>query len=358
MVWKSPTKPATAPAANTGAPPPPTAAVPPPAAQAPAPLPPVQQAPAATPAPAAAEPRRSRRAAPAATAPAATPTPAASAPGPAATVVTAVATPIQQLPGFLAALTPRGAVRGAALIVANRSTAGEPNIFPTVYMSGGDTGGSMIAHDMNAEGSSVDLPLGKDPVKVILIGVRYELVIWPKAFQRGVKITPRSKAIIADDDADAVALACKAAERYTFRNRATQDQFDGVGHPTLAVELLVFDPQAGLYCMQTSGGYDSCFNTAKELVGAFPVVAPTPVEIQPFSYTTKGSKGQPGWLEHYYQIRQDANSPEMAPIKAAFNTFLNENGANPELNAAIAAWAKSTYTDDQMENLELASQIR
>jgi len=302
------------------------------------------QAPPAAPA---AEPvRRSRRA-----------TPAAAAPEPA--VATPVAQPAAQtaalaapLPGFLSILQPKKAGPSAlSLLVDGRTAAGEPNIFPTVYLTGGEGGGQMTAHDMNPEGSDADLPLGVDPLPCILLGVRFELIVWPKGYERGVKLSPRAKAIIAYDEAEAVDALQKAVQRYTFRHRPTQSQYDAVGHPTMNLEMLVYDPQAGLFCLQTSGTYDSAFNTGKELLVAFPIVTPTPVMIQPITYLTAGSKTQKPWPEHYYKVAQDSNSEAMKPVKAGFNTFIQENGSDPELAKAISAWSKHTLTDDMLEDL-------
>lgn len=352
MVWKRNAPAAAAAAPSTGAPPPPTAAPAPPAVLPPVAAPP-PVAPAAGPAPqppAATAPRRSRRTAAPETAPLA---PAQiSAAVSIGTAPAAVASPA--LPGFLALLAPKnpGAKSSLAILVDGRTAAGEPNIFPTVYMQGGDAGGSMLAHDMNAEGTSADLPLGKDPVSCILLGVRFELLLWPKAYARGVKMTPSSKAVLAYDEAEAVDAAQAAAQRYTFRNRQTQDQYDVVGHPTLALEMLVYDPQAGIYGIQTPSSYDSVFNTGKELLQAFPVVQPTPVVIQPITYMTKGSKGNAPWQEHYYKVAQAANAPEMAEIKVEFNKFLQASGNDPELNAAIAAWSKHTLSAEQLAKLK------
>ncbi len=362
MVWTR-SKPATAgapatAAAPTGAPPPPTAAAPAQTAPAAAALPPLAQPAAPTPAAAApaAEPaRRGRRAA--------APAVAAVAPAEATPVqpvaTTTVAQQIVQLPGFLAVLTPRTAgPSGAAAIINGRTSAGEPNIFPVVYLTGGDTGGALVAHDMNPEGVDADLPVGKDPFKAILLGARFELLIWPKAFERGIKVNPRSKAVIAYDNHAVVDIVQRAVQRYQFRNRATQDQYDTVGHPTMLLELLVYDPQAGIYGIQTTGGYESLFATCQELGIAFPVVTPTPVEIGPYSYDTKGSKTQKPWKEHCIQIRQDNNSQDMQAIKTEFNKFLQENGSSPDLAASMAAWAKETITADQIEDMKEVAEIR
>ncbi len=356
--------PATAPA---GAPPPPTGAQQPPPtpAAAAAGLPPVTPAAAPNPPPAATEapkPTRARRTAPAATTAPATPAPAAQQAAPAATrsapSTAAVTAAHPQLPGILSVLTPKNAGPSALnAIIDGRTAAGVPNVFPKVYMTGGDTGGQMQFHDMNVEGANAELPAGADPVFCILLAVRLELLLWPKAYQRGVKMTPKSRAIVSFDDFEAADTVQKAVQRYSFRNRANQDQYDPYGHPSASLEMLVYDPQAGLYGIETSASYDSIFNTAKELATAFPVVTPTPVLIQPHTYKTAGSKSQPPWDEHYYKVTQAVNAPEMKDIAAAFNTFIAENGTNPELAAALAEWSKQTLTEEQFNACAQVAQL-
>lgn len=259
----------------------------------------------------------------------------------------------------MAALTPKHQGPSAfRVIVDGRTSGGEPNIFPMLSLVGGDSGGHMEAHSMNPEGTDADLPIGPDPVMVILLGVRFEILLWPKAYVRGVKMSPTSRAVIAFDEINAVNVAQNAAQRYTFRNRMNQDQYDPFGHPQMAVQMLGFDPQAGLYCFESTGSYDSLFNTNKELDLAFPVVTPTPVIIAPTTYLTKGSKTQEPWNEHYYKVTQAANSPEMKPIMDGFNAFLSENGSNPELTEAIASWSKHTLTDDMLNRLAHIGNIR
>lgn len=205
------------PAADPGAPPPPLAAATPaaaaPPAQPAAAAPPAQPAQPAQPATAAAPPpptfadqaaapaqpaappaTRRRRAAPEATAaapaqpaaaaaPPAQPAPAQTAP-PAQPATTAVAAPPVN---FAALYAPGGAlsvfgapkVNGLAAIVSQAQARGEPNLFPTVYVTSGATGGLFDTDAMNPEGSDADLPTGRKPIDAILLGYRLFVTCWP-----------------------------------------------------------------------------------------------------------------------------------------------------------------------------------
>jgi len=353
-MWKSLNAAAAAPAtsAPAGTPPPPTASV----------LPPIAQpAPAAAPAAPVAPRRRAppKEAAPAATT-VITPTVETNpAPAPAATTrrapaqVTVQATAqVAALPGFLALLQPKNAGPSALQrIVDGKQAAGEPNLFPTVYLVGGEQGGQMAAHAMNPEGSDADLPVGKDPVNCVLLAIRFEVLFWPKAWVRGIKMSPRGKAIINYDEIDAIDAMQLAVQRYAFRSRAAQDKYDVAGHPSALIECLVYDTQAGLYCYQSAGTYDSMFRTSEELALAFPNAVPTPIVLEPKTYTTPGSKTQAPWPEHFYHITQDANSDASKEVQASFNKFITENGSDPELLKAIAAWSKHTLSADQLDCL-------
>jgi hypothetical protein len=210
---------------------------------------------------------------------------------------------------------------------------------------------------MNPEGSDAELPVGKESINCILLGYRVEVLFWPKGFTRGVKLTPRSKAIINSDEVDAVDAMQAAIQKYAFRSRAGQDKYDMVGHPSALVEMLVYDPQAGLYCVQSTCTYDSMFRTSEELVAAFPTSVPTPIAWEPRTYTTPGSKAQAGWPEHYLKLTQDNNSEAAIAVKASFSKFITENGSDPELLKAIAAWSKHTLTADQLDSLHQIAQL-
>jgi hypothetical protein len=378
MAWTDPRKAAAAKAAGTAATPTTSAAPPPPTAgaAAPASLPPVTSAPAQQPAATttpAASPGRGRRGAAAAAAaqaaaaqPAAQPAPAATqpaaTPAPAAqtTVTTAQPQTLSRPIGFLAILTPAAPGKTALNVVDEGvRPAGEPNIFPTIYLTGGDSGGNFEFHDMNPEGSNADLPRGKgqgpngtDPFPAILMGFRYQVLIWPKAYNKNApKQSPRSRGIIPYDELEAVNIAQDAVQVYTFRNRQTQDEFDPLGHPTLILELLMYDQVAGIFCVQTTGTYDCALMTGKELLAAFPDGVPqaTPVLFNPAKHQMQSKSNT--WDEHYIQVRQSVVGAEIDDVKAAFNKFLVEHGSHPDLLASITEWSKFTMTTEAMDAL-------
>lgn len=351
MVWKRSTAPAAAGAPATAAAPLPSAAPTPPTAgaTAAAPLPAVTTPPPAHP-PAAETPAPARRGRKPAT-----PAPAQAAPAATVAAPAASAPPIP-FTGFLALLMPKDPNAKSALssLIEGETEAGVPNLFPAITLTGGSTGGSWENHAMNPEGANADMPGGKDPFPAVLLGYRYEVMVWPKVFQTGVKSIPTWKGNIPADEAEAADIAQQAVQRYTFKSKAARTEYDAVGHPNLVLELLVFDERAGLMVVRSSGTYESALQTAKEMFAALPdgKLQPVPVRVQPVTYQTAGSKGQPGgWPEHFVSVKQEIAGEEMDKVKAEFQKFITENGEDPELVKTIAEWSKFSLSDSEMEQL-------
>ncbi len=163
--------------------------------QAPAPVAPA----AVAPAPAAPRKPRGRPAAaaapqaqaPVATIPGQTTIPMAAAPAPAAALPA-----VQAFSGFLGVIvpsTPQARTLTGA-IVNGQTAAGEPNIFPTLDLLGGTSGGMLDLNEMNQEGSDDDLQVGRKPIYGVLLGYRLLMVLWPQAYKEGqAKQRPRSQ---------------------------------------------------------------------------------------------------------------------------------------------------------------------
>lgn len=348
--------PAPAPAAPvSAAPPPPVAA---------APLPPVTApAPVAPPAAAAAAPAARRRGRPPA---AAATAPITQVPGQQTLPITAPAAAAPAAPmvytGFLGALIPAvpPARTAAQSFIAGETQAGEPNIFPTCYLTGGSTGGMFDNHEMNEEGSDVDLPAGRKSFYGILLGYRSGVIAWSAAYVEGqaAKPRPRWQGWVSYLDAEVADVVQNACQRYTFRDRNVQAKYDPYGHPSPMVEMLMFDQRSGLFCVRSGNTYDSTLCSLKTIYAAFPngQVQPVPVRVDPVS-EPRSSKTR-AWNEHYLNVVQFAGGAvETATEVAAFSAFVAQVGQDPELTAAIVEWNKTTLTPDQIQALQAVATL-
>lgn len=366
--------PTSAPAASVPppAPPPPPpvaatpAAVPPPAPPvAAAALPPVNPAAPPQPQAPAAAPRARRgrpgvTAAPAA-APAAVPPPVA--PPAAAPVTTAVAAPAGSAPsiplgGFFAVLAPPAnvtvsAFSDAASIV---ESVGKPNVFPTLEL----TKDGMFTFDtMNAEGMNADLPSGKVAIVGMALGCRIKGLFWPKKQEQGVKNKPFGDFIIGQFDKPNVDLFLRAYKNYQMGDRQIRSQvFDPIGHPSGVLEVLIYEPTAGLMVVQSHQSFTSVGRSAINLdKGRPPQLAlgiPYPVLID---VVGEEQKGAVPWTEQILTFRgMDTNdSPELLAEFQAANQALQDlytaNANDPSLVAALTEWITGTITPEQSARL-------
>lgn len=267
-------------------------------------------------------------------------------------------------------LAPKAPVRiaAAAITEAAESGGGEPNIFPTLVLSGGPTGGALQLDEMNEEHSDDDLQEGRRPIYGVLFGFRYNTLVWPKAAVEGApKSKPSWRAALAPTGVDDAVLLQNAFAAYQFRARQQtapgqprsfdDDVWDPLGHPSANVELLIFEAKAGLMCVKTTWTYDSFISTNKQIAGVYPdgAIKPVPVKITPVS--EKRSSKSRDWMEHYLAVGHSVD-PDAHAAWQAFGAFAQQAGGDPDLNEALTEWSKHTLTDQQREALSLMADQR
>ncbi len=358
----------------------------PPPTSAPAALPQMQQPPAPT--PAAGEPTKAPRkrrgaaeiaAANAATAAAAQPATAAAVPAqswqpqpaPAAVITApAIANPAPTVlqGGFLSLFTPTDPTKTAAAAIKRIAElkGGQPNDFPTIGLTGGDTGGMFDYDEMNEEGSDDDLPTGRTSFVGVLIAYRILCIAWPRGASGpgGPKTTPKWQSVISANEGAAAEVAAAAFKRYSFRTTrpeqkgAAEPFYDSLCHPSMAVEALIFEPEAGLMCVRSCWTHDSLAFTNDQIIAAFPngTMSPAPVQVEPHTWTTAGSKKRPtGWTAHGIKFNlppAQGVPPEVTAAVQAFSAFYAQAGNNPDLIEALHDWCKHSLTADQLATLQ------
>ncbi len=317
-----------------------------------------QQAPpaSATPAPAA-TPRRGRR-------PSTTTTPPAAANAVVAQVPNNLvfAGPQVALPGFLAKFVPTAQQQPLAVAFALANVSGsEPNIFPTSFITSGSNGGSLKLDEMNPEGSNANMHDGSKPQYCVVIGYRMLMTIWSKAYNKDDKDRPAPlwKAVVGPNDGDLGALAIDAVKNYQYRNRALNERFDPFGHPSLSVEFLCFDPQAGLYATRTCTSVESATRSLDTHTRGLPdidndpakgkIVVPYPakIEIVPFDVGSKSN----AWKDYHFFI-QRFQGPETQSAATEFQQFISTAASDPDLMADVEAWLGTTVSPAQQQALE------
>jgi hypothetical protein len=334
-----------APAATTGSLPPLPAQV-------------VSTPPAAEPAPA---PVRKRRSA-AEPAPAQT-VAATVAPEPApAPATVAVAAPVAGVlslfapkPGFLAA--------AKAAHAAAQAGRGEPNIFATVELTGGQGGGMLDKCGMNVEGSDADLPQGRDPFYAMLLGWRFVPVVWPGEYDDNQKQQPLWKAQIGADQFDLYQRYSKAHQRCQFCPKEKRSAFAGLGTVSGHLELLLFEEEAGMMVARTARTYGSVDQTYQAILGVYPSqdIQPVPVQVTPTTVDVQTKGRSKPFPEHHFGLVLSATE-QAGTAYRGFQAFGAQLAGNPDAAAAFAqewaAWHATTITDGQARLLDEIAAVR
>ena len=240
---------------------------------------------------------------------------------------------------------------------------GELNLFPTLTLQGGISGGMLKLDAMNEEHSDDDLQEGTRPTYGVLMGYRINVLCWPRAYdEKAAKQSPRWRAVINADGAADGELLTLAYKAYQFRsNRPEKGQpdqvWDPIGHLNASIELLLFEPKAGLICMRSATTFDSFTCTSKEIQGVWPdgIMSPKPVIVSPASEPRSSKTRQ--WTEHFLKVAHHMG-PETKAAWEGFAEFCQQAGGDLGLNQALTDWQTNTLNDDHRGTLDVMSQTR
>jgi hypothetical protein len=162
-----------------------------------------------------------------------------------------------------------GAPTAMQAILAAAASKGEPNIFPTVEVTGGDQGGMFDLDAMNDEGSDADLVTGRKAITGIYLGCRLLTLCWPKAFVTGgPKQTPKWRAQLDERDAVNADLLARAAKNMQFTAKDNRHMFDVTGHIAVAAEFLFYDGRSPISVIRTTWSFDAVSNSMLSLAAA------------------------------------------------------------------------------------------
>lgn len=264
------------------------------------------------------------------------------------------------------ATTPQASALGRLMMVFG-GQGGEPNLVPTICST--DTG--MFDTDgFNPEGSDADLPVGKDPFYAIFLGYRLKLICWPREFDRTQPVVaPSWTAVISSANPEMYDIAGKALSDHQFTKKELRGQlFGAFGHPTGALELLWWEPQAGLLVTRTQRLLGAMNGTMESLITALPkaadtsggsvaVLAPFPAEVKPGLPIATNSKGGQKWEEYPIAISQQSTG-EGGAVLAAFQQWISGGGYTPDVDGILREWNTTTLTEIQMQTLLSISQAK
>lgn len=257
------------------------------------------------------------------------------------------------------------ATAGAALLaVVAESESGASNAppFPTIVVSGGNTGGAFEAMKGTPEDVRDILPEGRKPIPCILLGYRTHLFAWAAAASDkasggdGKPSRPVWACNVPASNAEDYKLITKALNNYTFKKKHEKAAYDfdrepQVGHLKAQFQALVYLPATdSLAVIQGLGLYkswvNSCGSVSKlvDAKGGF-IKAPISAHVQ-----TVDEKGSEAWKLHSlcFQLALPTNVSR-EEIGAKFLAFVQRMQGDEQANSKVLDWLNAvdhTITDD------------
>ncbi len=232
--------------------------------------------------------------------------------------------------------------------------------FPTIVVSGGNTGGAFEAMKGTPEDVRDILPEGRKPIPCILLGYRTHLFAWATAASDKSDGQKASKPVwavnVPASNVEDFKLITKALNNYTFKKKHEKAAYDydkepQVGHLKAQFQALVYLPAADqIVVVQGLGLYkswvNSCGSVAK-LIDPKGGFLKTPISAH---VTTTEEKGAEAWKLHslcfQLTLPTTANREE---IGAKFMAFVKRMQGDEQANTKVLDWLNATdhtITDD------------
>lgn len=244
--------------------------------------------------------------------------------------------------------------------------------YPTLDVSGGDTGGSFVPSGYEPEEVADQMPQGKKPVPVVFLGYRTQAYAWATSGRApgataagGKKQPPVWRCAIPGTAAADTALIKQAVENYTFKKKHEKEAFDfeksGIGHIKVEFQALVFCPEFGaLLVLQSVPVFKSWRGTADSVLKLVdPATRRWTSEPVLARIRTTEEKGAEAWKLHtiMFELMPEA---EKAKHRAAVLEFAAAMRDNKEEQQKAHDWltcAGCEMTDAIREKLKQAAAL-
>lgn len=277
--------------------------------------------------------------------------PSAQAPAPMAQAPTGAAL---SSPGDFMALMMGGAATqadsmNALLAAAETDGSGGKLLFPMLTQAPGTSGGPFQrVNSKNPEFNALDLPEGRKAFPAIFIGYRFLGTCWPKGYDANATQTkpaaPLWNAAVPSSNGDAAAELMLAGKAFQFSKRRADFDVDngGPGIVRPAIEMLLFDPDIGLFVLRTCGHYNSAKDCREQLIACAvqeangAVLKPFVGEFSPETTRVSRATGQ-AIVHHWPKITKlDPKDSRAVTVITAYQQFIQ--GASPEVRKSVAEW--------------------
>jgi len=250
---------------------------------------------------------------------------------------------------------PKGST-GMDAVDAMLSVAGSGNFisFPTLCLTGGNTGGNFKAASFVKDEVADEMPEGGKAFPCVFLGYRAVATGWKHKFGEGEdKEKPAFSVAAGHVNPEQIKLLTLAAKNYQFTgdkdafNYDESDVDETAAHVRPQLELLVYDPGLdSLMVVETCSHFTSMTETMKHLREYAQADAESGMRVyHPFPCKLSGeskenSNGKFKWKTHWIEIDGDVqkHAKEFKDMWKKYEAFIDANLSNAELRNDVTNW--------------------
>ena len=229
--------------------------------------------------------------------------------------------------------------------------------FPTLGLTGGNTGGNFKAASFVKDEVADEMPEGGKAFPCVFLGYRVACTGWKHKFGEGDdKEKPAFNVAAGHVDPENIKQITLAAKNYQFTGAKGKfdydvDDEDSPAHVRPQLELLVYDPVLdNLMVVETCSHFTSMTETMKQLRAYAQVDAESGARVyRPFPCKFKGvskdnSNGKFKWKTHWIEIDGDTqkSGKELKKLWDDYQVFIDAAMQDQELRANVTAWMACT----------------
>lgn len=232
----------------------------------------------------------------------------------------------------------------AAALIAFTEQADEKQViglFPLVAL---DKTGSWNPSDYMPKALREQMPVGRKPFPIVVLGYRYELAAFPTGYEQGGnKPKPIWNCAVASSDSENMNAAARLCKNYQFTSKANKSKYDadnsGVGHVKPALAILVYLPELNqLVELRSRPCYQGSDKTGREIAAHITqdgTLEPFPCEVA--IETTVVETPANKW-DVYHLLFRSMTSDKLNNVKAAFQTWAAAAGQDSETVSKYNEW--------------------
>ena len=258
--------------------------------------------------------------------------------------------------------------RSSLALIAKETEGTFTDMFPTIMLKGGNSGGSMVPTSGTDKEIAKLLPQGKQPIQGVFMAYRTLAIAWPEALDDSKEKNGERPCIdcaIPANDTDNTALLLTGCENFQFAPKEVKQtkwsfKAGGPGLIRPIMEILVYLPQFDDIIVLRSSSLLKTYHTLGQQLTQYVNESNGELGVFPASFEVTTDTWYEDNVFHYWKITSMVNDVGAANF-AKYNAFVESIRTNrPDMMQDINDWftgADKPITADYQARLKQAANM-